>query len=208
MADDQHRPFLLRAPSTPALQRYRPSLSQAACSDLAAAFLTSTTCSPRSGLIAASFGARHHNHQMPDPRSAPSRHQPAGLASTLLTAPVSSAADATGAKRRISWREQYIAGCFELAALLHPAAVPSGIDPTSLSFAPGPEPDPIAGDDGRCGGVRQDIRNGLRELHRRRASMRVAATIRMTHEGFPSQASQTFAGAYGSWAGASRHLTR
>jgi hypothetical protein len=131
----------LRDQATRALQRYGRA-EPGRLFDLAAAFLDVDDLYVTERLIAASFGAAT-THQMPDPGGPFENSLRAWL--DLLSGQYLGAA-ATGPTSHQLAR-QFIAGCFELAALLHPAAVPSGIDPTSLSFAPGPEPDPIAGDD-------------------------------------------------------------
>lgn len=131
----------LRDQATRALQRYGRA-EPGRLFDLASGLLDVDDPYLTERLIAASFGAAT-THQMPDP-SGPFENSLGAWLDVLKGRYLG--ADGT-APTSHQMARQYIAGCFELAAVLHPAAVPSGIDPKSLSFAPGPDPDPITDDD-------------------------------------------------------------
>jgi hypothetical protein len=92
--------------------------------------------------IAACFGAAGE-HQMPDPGGSFEQ----GLArflEALRDAFLGAAATHPSSHQLL---RQYVTVLFELAAALHPAAVPEGVDPAALDFAPGPEPAPLGTED-------------------------------------------------------------
>jgi hypothetical protein len=92
--------------------------------------------------IAACFGAAGE-HQMPDPGGSFEQ----GLArflDALRDAFLGATAMHPSSHQLL---RQYVTALFELAAALHPAAVPEGVDPAALDFAPGPEPAPLGTED-------------------------------------------------------------
>lgn len=131
----------LRDQATRALQRYGRA-DPRRIFDLTATLLDVDDPYVTERALAAAFGAAA-THQMPDPGGPfeASLQQWLELLKERYLAPEARTPTSHQMAR------QYIAGCFEFAAALHPAAVPPGINPRALSFEPGAEPDPIRPDD-------------------------------------------------------------
>lgn len=135
----------LRDRATRALQRYgRPDPGRLFA--LSSAMLDVNDPYVTERLLGASFGTATV-HQMPDPGGAFERTLRAWLEELERRYIGSDAVSPTSHQLA----RQYISGSFEFAERLHPSAVPEGIDPEALSFAPGAEPEPIASDDERAG---------------------------------------------------------
>lgn len=96
-------------------------------------------------VLAACFGAATA-HQMPDP-GGPFEHALAVFLEALQSRFLGDAATSPTSHRLA---RGYIAGLFEFASALHPAALPAGVDASALPFAAGATSDPIAEDDSRA----------------------------------------------------------
>jgi hypothetical protein len=131
----------LRDEATRALQRYGRA-DPARLFDLAGGLLEVNDPYVTERVLGAAFGVAA-THQMPDPGG----QFEAGLREWLEL--LKERYLEPGARTPISHQmaRQYIAGCFELAAVLHPAALPPGIDALALPFATGQVPDPMSPDD-------------------------------------------------------------
>jgi hypothetical protein len=92
--------------------------------------------------LAACFGAAAE-HQMPDPGGS-FEQSLAHFLEALRDAFLGASATHPSSHQLL---RQYVAALFELAAALHPAAMPEGVDAAALDFAPGPEPAPLGTED-------------------------------------------------------------
>ncbi len=96
-------------------------------------------------VLAAAYGAATA-HQMPDPGGTFERALGAWL-QVLARRYLGPAAESPTSHKLA---REYISGCFQLAAQLHPSALPEGIDPLALELAEGPEIEPIEAEDSRA----------------------------------------------------------
>jgi hypothetical protein len=92
--------------------------------------------------LAACFGAAGE-HQMPDPGGS-FEQSLARFLEALRDAFVGASATHPSSHQLL---RQYLSALFELAAALHPAAMPEGVDAAALDFAAGPEPVPLGTED-------------------------------------------------------------
>lgn len=95
-------------------------------------------------VVAAAYGAAM-TRQMPEPGS-PFERALARWLSRLQAAYLG--VDAEHPTSHVLLRS-YVSGCFELASVLHPAALPTAIDPAALAFAPRATPEPLPDGDAR-----------------------------------------------------------
>jgi hypothetical protein len=95
-------------------------------------------------VLGATYGMAMH-HQMPDPGGPFER----ALAEYLREVSARFVGDAAVAPTSHQLIRHYVAGLFEFAGRLHPAAVPESLDPFEVTFAAGPTPDSLGEDDER-----------------------------------------------------------
>ncbi len=134
----------LRDSATRALQRYGRG-DPAGLFKLAPAHLDVNDPYVPERILAACFGAAS-SHQMPDPGG--TFEQPYKLLLEELARRYL-CPDAQTPTSHILTRD-YVSCCFHLAAQLHPAVLPTDIDPERLDFAAAPAPGPITDEDERA----------------------------------------------------------
>lgn len=147
----------LRDSATRALQRYGRG-DPAGLFKLASAHLDVNDPYVSERILAACFGAAS-SHQMPDPGG--TFEQPYKLLLEELARRYL-CPDAQTPTSHILTRD-YVSCCFQIAAQLHPAVLPTGINPEQLDFAAAPAPGPIVDEDERAAEcertMRMDFRN-------------------------------------------------